>query len=222
LILPQALVLDLDGTLIDSAADLASAVNMLLREFRRPEVSLDAVRSMIGDGLGVLALRALSATGEPPSPRDLPGITKRLLQHYINPSRPARTQVYPGVVETLQQLKKRGVRLGLCTNKAQEATELVLTKTGLSAFFDCVVGQDFAPKPKPDPAHVRAVLTGLDSPQIAVMVGDSGNDLAAGRGAGLPVVLVTYGYSTKGPLAAADATIDRFADLPDALGRVLG
>ncbi len=215
--LPDALVLDLDGTLIDSAADLADAVNSLLAESGLESVSLDAVRGMIGDGLGMLAFRAFTAAGAPPERAEVPALAARLLQHYIDPARVPRTEVFPGVPETLSAFQVAGVKLGLCTNKAQAATELVLKKTGLTGYLDCVIGQDLAPRPKPDAAHVQAALDGLGNPGHAVMVGDSMNDLIAGRAAGLPVVLVTYGYGTPAALAEADATIANFADLPKAL-----
>lgn len=218
--LPDALVLDLDGTLIDSAADLADAINSLLAERGLTAVSLDAVRGMIGDGLGMLAFRALTAAGAPPEPSEVPLLAARLLHHYIEPSRVPRTEVFPGVPETLAAFAAAGVKLGLCTNKAQAATELVLKKTDLERYLDCVIGQDVAPRPKPDAAHVEAVLSLLGSPGQAVMVGDSINDLKAGRAAGLPVILVTYGYGTPEALAEADATIDHFSDLPEALAKL--
>ncbi len=218
--LPDALVLDLDGTLIDSAADLADSVNRLLRETGYPEVSLEAVRGMIGDGLGMLAYRALSAAGIPPDREQIPALTARLLQHYMDPSREPKTHVFPDVRQVLKELRARGVLLSLCTNKAQAATELVLKKTGLDALLDSVIGYDLTPAPKPDGAHVKAALASLGDPARAVMVGDGLNDLLAGKAAGLPVVLVTYGYGTPQALAEADATIERFAQLPDALGRL--
>ncbi len=211
------LILDLDGTLIDSAADLADSVNTMLQEMGRGTVSLEAVRGMIGDGLGMLACRALAATGEPPEQTEIPALAARLLAHYVDPKREPKTAVFPGVIEVLRDMSASGVKLGLCTNKAQAATELVLKKTGLDRLLDHVVGFDLAPVPKPDAAHVLTALAPLGAPASAVMVGDSANDLKAGKAAGLPVVLVTYGYGTPAALAAADATIDDFSGLPAAL-----
>jgi phosphoglycolate phosphatase len=222
LTLPEALVLDLDGTLIDSATDLADSVNLLLSELDRPPISVDAVRGMIGDGLGMLTLRALKETGGLPEHADLRDLAERLLRHYIDPARAPKTQVFADVPETLQLFVEAGVRLGVCTNKSQRATEMVLTKTGLAGYFDCVVGQDKAKAPKPDRAHVEAVLAELGAPESALMVGDSGNDLDSGRNAGLKVILVTYGYGTPEALAAADMTVDRFGALPEAIAQLLG
>lgn len=212
--LPSALVLDLDGTLIDSAADLADAANALLSEFGRPQLSVEAIRGMVGNGLAVLAVRAMTATGPAPDPAEGQDLGRILLKHYLNPKSPPQTLVFPGVVEILESMREQGVLLGLCTNKAQTATEAVLDKTGLAGYFDTVVGYDLTPAPKPDAAHVQTVLDRLGNPVSAVMVGDSPIDLMAGKSAGLAVVLVTYGYGTDEALAAADAKIDHFSDLP--------
>jgi phosphoglycolate phosphatase len=214
---PDALVFDLDGTLIDSAADLAQTLNLVLQEHHRRSVTLDEVRRMIGDGIGMLVQRGFAETGAAIIPRDIKAITHRFLELYVDPNRPHNAHAYPGVLQTLQALANQGIPMGVCTNKAQVATEMVLHEAGLTGFFRSIVGHDKAPRPKPDPAHVRAVCEALGAPTAAVMVGDSANDLQAGRGFGLKVVLVTYGYGTPAALAAADATIDRFDALPAAL-----
>jgi phosphoglycolate phosphatase len=211
---PDALIFDLDGTLIDSAADLAVTLNLLLSEHQRPAVTLEAVRTMIGDGVGRLVQRGFAATGTPAAAKDQPALTRRFLELYTDPTRDHVARPYPGVLETLLQFAAQGLPMGVCTNKAQVATEMVLHEAGLSRFFRCVVGHDRAPAPKPDPSHVGAVYSALGHPGSAIMIGDSRNDLLAGRGFGLKVVLVTYGYGSPEALAAADATIDRFDDLP--------
>lgn len=213
----NALVLDLDGTLIDSAADLADVANRLLSDCGRSPLTVDQVRAMIGDGIGALVARAFAATGAPADQSALPSLSRAFLAHYLDPTREHVARVFPGVEPTLRGFVAAGVRLGVCTNKAQAATEMVLAETGLAPLFDAVVGQDAAPAAKPDPAHVQAVLSALGQPAAAAMVGDSGNDLAAGRAAGLPVVMVTYGYGRAQDIAMADARVDTFADLPAVL-----
>jgi phosphoglycolate phosphatase len=214
---PDALVFDLDGTLIDSAADLAQTLNLVLQENHRRSATLEEVRAMIGDGIGMLVQRGFAATGEAIAPDHQKAITRRFLELYIDPSRPHLSHTYPGVLETLQAFADQGIPMGICTNKAQIATEMVLHEAGLTGFFSSIVGHDKAPTPKPDPAHVRVVCEALGHPTRAVMIGDSANDLRAGQAHGLKVVLVTYGYGTPAALAAADATIDQFDALPAAL-----
>jgi phosphoglycolate phosphatase len=214
----DALVFDLDGTLVDSVPDLQAAVNAVLRELGRAPLSAEAVRGMVGDGTAMLVARALAASGGelPPGPPH-----ERFLELY-EAAPAARTRPYPGVPATLAALRRAGCRLAVCTNKPQRATEGVLEALGLASLFDAVLGGDALPVRKPDPAHVLAALAALGAgPARGVMIGDGENDAAAGRAAGLPVVLMTYGYA-HAPLdeLGADALLDRFADLPDRLRRL--
>ena len=224
----DALVFDFDGTLVDSVPDLQAAVNALLRELGRAPLSAAAVRGMVGDGTAMLVARALAANGGaenggaeiggelPPGPAH-----ERFLALY-EAAPAARTRPYPGVPATLAALRRAGCRLAVCTNKPQRATEAVLEALGLASSFDAVLGGDALPVRKPDPAHVRGALAALGSgPERGAMIGDGENDAAAGRGAGLPVVLMTYGYA-HAPLESlgADALLDRFADLPSWLARL--
>lgn len=217
---PDAIVFDLDGTLIDSAADLAATLNLLLQEHSRPQLSVESVRAMIGDGVGALVSRGFAATGQALDLPDHGAVTERFLELYIDPARDHLARPYPGVAEALAVFAEAGIVMGVCTNKAQVATDLVLRDAGLDRFFGAVVGQDSAPAPKPDPAHVRAVCTALGNPTCAVMVGDSLNDVRAGQAAGLSVILATYGYGTPAAIAAADGRIDRFDQLPAAIARL--
>jgi len=214
---PDAIVFDLDGTLIDSAADLAATLNLLLEENNRTRLPVDAVRRMIGDGVAALVQRGFGATGAAPDSATHPTLTRRFLEIYTDPTREHLAHPYPRVPETLAAFAAEGLAMGVCTNKAQVATDLVLRDAGLIGFFAAIVGQDTAPAPKPDPVHVRAVCEALGNPGRPVMIGDSINDLRAGQAAGLKVILVTYGYGTPEALAGADATIDRFEDLPAAI-----
>ena len=218
--LPDAIVFDLDGTLIDSAADLTATLNMLLHEHNRPQLSVESVRAMIGDGVGALVRRGFAATGAANVQADYGALTSRFLELYMDPHRDHLARPYPGVTETLRDFASAGVRMGVCTNKAQVATDLVLRDAGLDRFFTAVVGQDSAPAPKPDPAHVRAVCLALGNPDTAVMVGDSINDVRAGQSAGFKVLLVAYGYGSLEALAAADACVERFDHLPMAIARL--
>lgn len=218
----EGLVLDLDGTLIDSAPDLHAAANVLLAEAGRAPLSLPAVIGMIGDGMPMLIERAFAATGAPPAAADMPHLARRFLEIYQDPSRDHLTRVYPGVPETLDRLRREGLRLAVCTNKMEAAAVAVLRGLGLADRFDAVVGSDRVPARKPDPAHVLAALERIAvSPRRAALVGDGPNDVAAARGAGLPVVILSYGYSrVPADRLGADRVIDRFCDLPAALAAI--
>jgi phosphoglycolate phosphatase len=215
----SALVFDLDGTLVDSLPDLAATLATTLGEIGAPALPSETVRSMIGDGTTALVARALAASGLPASL-----LSERLARFLaLYEAAPARlTRPYPGVVETLRALQAAGRRLAICTNKPQRATLAVLRGTGLDGFFASVVGGDVLAVKKPDPAHLIAALHGIGAtPDDAIMIGDNEHDVAMAKAAGVPVILVRYGYH-RVPLTtlAADIQIDAFAALPQAIARL--
>jgi len=211
-----AVVFDLDGTLIDSAPEIAGALNAVLATHGRPAVARDKVIAMIGDGSAMLLRRGFDATGGPPP--DFDAALARFVDIYDAwPVDPA--QVYPGVAETLAHLRRAGLKIGLCTNKPERVTRSVLTALGLIDAFDAIAGGDTLHARKPDPAHLGWVVDRLGVAKVgAVMVGDNANDVAAARGYGIPVVAVSYGYPRMAVAdLGADAVIDRMTDLPAAL-----
>lgn len=210
----HALVFDLDGTLIDSAPDLLAALNRVLAEEDLPPVGLDDVKRMVGDGAAKLVERGFADTGAPVEPAALPGLVQRFLVHY-SAGRHAMTTTFPGVVETLTTLRGHGCRLGVCTNKPYAPTMEILDLLGLAEFFGAVTGGDSLPVRKPDPGHLLGTLDLLGAASAqAVMIGDSMNDVAVARAAGVPAVVVRYGY-TRTPVEelGADAIFDRFDEL---------
>jgi phosphoglycolate phosphatase len=217
----KALVFDLDGTLVDSLDDLAAALAAMLGEIGAPALPRDKVRGMIGDGTRALVARALAASNLPATLLD--ERHARFLALYE--AAPAALSLpYPGVVETLHAFREEGRRLAVCTNKPQRATLAVLRGTGLDGFFATVVGGDVLAAKKPDPAHLLAALAGIGAtPRDAIMVGDNEHDVAMAKAAGVPVILVRYGYH-RVPLArlAADIQIDAFAALPPAVAQIEG
>jgi phosphoglycolate phosphatase len=212
----QALLFDLDGTLVDSVPDLAAAVNGVLAELGRPPLGLPQVTSMVGDGTSALVERALAASGAGDTP--LRAAHDRFLALYeADPTR--LTRPYPGVPAVLEELAAAGWRLGVCTNKPERATRAVLAGLDLERFFAVVLGGDSGPTRKPDPGPLRAALGRLGSePGNAAMIGDHRNDVAAAQAAAMPVAFARYGYGAA-TLAGLtpDAVIDRFAELPQAL-----
>ncbi len=206
------LVFDLDGTLVDSAGDIAAAVNLALAEQGRRPISEAEARLIIGDGAAVLMSRALSLTAEDPG--DHPRALKTFLAHYLS-AVDERTQVYPGVHETLARLGARGHRMGVCTNKPIGPTLRLLDALGLEEHFQAVVGGDTLPVRKPDPAPALETLARLGArPEQATFIGDSAVDVETAAAAGLAMVLVSWGYS-RGQAAAlpADRRVDHFVDL---------
>jgi phosphoglycolate phosphatase len=213
------LVFDLDGTLVDSAPDLRAALNQMLRERGLPPLSLAQARRMIGDGAPALVLRALAASGAEPA--DATGALHRFLELY-EADAVRLTRPYPAVPETLAALRRLGYRTAVCTNKPQQATFAVLEGLGLLALFDGIAGGDRFPVRKPDPGHLLGLIAAVGArADAAAMIGDSENDALSARAAGVPLVLMRYGYARTDPESlAADALLDHFAELPAALGRL--
>jgi phosphoglycolate phosphatase len=209
----KAVLLDLDGTLVDSALDLAEALNGLLAEQGLPALTIDAVKGMIGDGGSKLIERGLAATGGDPG--RAPALLPRFLGLY-EPRAARHTGLYPGAAEALAQLAENGLSLGLVTNKPHAATLAILDALGLARFFGAVVGGDTLPERKPHPApllHAAARLGVV--PDETVMVGDNHHDVDAARAAGMAAVAVTWGYAHRPPEElGADYTIAAFRDLP--------
>ncbi|UEM04790.1 phosphoglycolate phosphatase [Skermanella rosea] len=214
----QAVIFDLDGTLIDSATDITAAVNKLLDKYDRPPITVEQIRVMVGDGAPVLLRRVFEATGTSLDPDRAPAIYADFLEFYEKePASP--DSIFPGVPETLDLLLTRGLKLGLCTNKPERVTREVLVHLDLGRFFGSVAGGDTLPVRKPDGGHVTWIMDRLGvTDGAAVMVGDNHNDVAAARGAGIPVVAVSYGYPHIPTVEmGADAIIDHFAELPAVL-----
>ncbi|HVV97855.1 MAG TPA: phosphoglycolate phosphatase [Rhodanobacteraceae bacterium] len=216
----RAILFDLDGTLVDTAPDIAAAVDATLRELDYPLVGSDEVRSWIGRGVDVLLHRALTRERDGCAPPDEHARAReRFLEHYAaHNGRIAK--VYPGVREGIAHAKRLGIAMCCVTNKLQGFSEALLAWTGLDRELAFVQGGDALPKTKPDPLPLTHAATRLGfAPGECLMVGDSSNDARAARAAGMPVVLVGYGYTEDMPVAEidCDAVFDSVADVVDAL-----
>ena len=212
----RAVVFDLDGTLIDSAPDIADAINMVMAELGRPALTDRTVRDLVRSGWAHLLDRVMAMTGGMPQ-GGTGTIEERFRVHYL-PRSTRLASLYPGVLDTIRELHRSGTALGVCTNKRQAGADHVITAFGLDTVFGAVVGGDNGVM-KPDPAHIAIVLEklGVDA-KDAVMVGDSSSDVEAAHGLDMPCVVVTYGYTAK-PAACLDGErlIDSMEDLASAL-----
>lgn len=191
----KAALLDLDGTLLDTAPDLAAAANAMLAERGLAPLPAHLVREFIGQGIGPLVWRCLSvAAGVPPEEGLFEGALERFGAHYERLNG-AAAAVFPGVVEGLERLRAARLRLACVTNKARRFTLPLLERTGLAQFFDAVVTSDDAGVRKPHPGLFLHACERLGAaPEETVVIGDSANDAEGARAAGCRVLLVPYGY----------------------------
>jgi phosphoglycolate phosphatase len=214
----KAILFDLDGTLVDTAPDLAAATDHALMRAGRPAIGLESVRSMVGDGARALIEKGFRASGGMPEPDVFETAFKDFMiyygHHIAETSRP-----FPGVATCLAALAEQDYALAVCTNKPESLSRSLLDQLGLSGFFGAVVGGDSLLMRKPDPGHIRGTLDRLGADfSWAAMVGDSANDVNAARAAGLPCVVVSFGYTQVAPKdLGGDRLIDHFSELPDAL-----
>jgi phosphoglycolate phosphatase len=219
--LPPAVIFDLDGTLVDSLPDIAAAMNVTLAEDGVAPIPDADIRRMIGEGAQAAVERALIYRGLAADKAAVTRLLHRFEPHYISHSK-AGSRVYPGGREVLAALTGGGIACGLCTNKPEAVTDVVMQATGLDRFMGTVIGaSDQLPK-KPAPDMLLATISGLGySAKDAVMVGDSIADFATARAAKVPVILVDFGYSRK-PVheLGADAVISHLDELPRALAHV--
>lgn len=202
-------ILDLDGTLVDSLDDLTASVNVMRSSFALPALVRQAVRGMVGQGARSLVERALPGRSGKEIEDGLDIFLAHNEAHLCD-----QTRLYPGVFETLLALAGQGHTLALLSNKNEGLCRQLLTHLGIGGFFAAVVGGDTLPSRKPSPEPVHHIIKQLaKQPGDTLMVGDSINDVAAGRDAGVMTVGCSYGYGEAPELAAADFTITDFAGL---------
>lgn len=213
---PLAVVFDLDGTLIDSADELAHALNYALGLRNLKPFPLDRVKEMIGSGIPKLVERALRAHGV--SDVELLPLAADFMEYYRQ-NLSTRSRLYDGAAELLAGLEREGRRLGLCTNKQQDLAVASVEQAGIAKYFSALAGEREGRPRKPDPAPLLGVLQALGaSPDSAVMVGDSEADVGCAKAAGVVSVAVRFGYSrVKAEDLGANAIIDSLKDLPECL-----
>lgn len=218
---PLTIVFDLDGTLVDTAPDLLEALATSLREEGAAPLPFDQGRDLIGAGARALVERGLRAAGKTVTKERADHLHAVFLDHYAAHIAD-RSRPYAGAVEALVRLKAEGRRLAICTNKTEALARQLLDALELTPHFDAIVGGDTFPLSKP---HAEPLLGAIEraggSAARAIMVGDSGTDVAAARNAETPVIVTTFGYTE---IAArdlgGDALIDRFDELDEAIRRV--
>lgn len=217
-----AILFDLDGTLVDTAPDLAGTMNEVLAKLGFPALPVEHVRTLVGHGARALLLRGLETHGRTVSTDELDQMLSAFLDIYA--SRIAKeSRLFQRAQVTLDLLIAGGASLGVVTNKPEYLSKLLLDALGIADRFGVLVGRETAPRPKPHADPVLFAVSRLNAPiHRTVLVGDTDTDVAAARAAGVRVLLVRHGYASVPPEElGADAVIDGFPDLITALTPLL-
>lgn len=219
---PRAILFDLDGTLLDSAPDLAAAANAMLAELDLPARDPAVIATYIGKGIPRLVERTLTGSLDAAADPVLLARALPMYERYYAEESGRRSVPFPGVIEGLRALRAARLPLACITNKAERFTLDLLQRTGLDGFFAVVVCGDTVVRKKPDPEPVLTACARLAvRPADAVMIGDSANDVQAARAAGCPVWCVPYGYNEGRPVETLDCDAI-VPDLAEAARRLLG
>jgi phosphoglycolate phosphatase len=202
---------DLDGTLIDTSGDLAAATNYAIGQAGRPPFPVEAIKPFVGKGAKVMLERALTASGD--CTAALIGDLLPVLLDYYSQNLAIHSVPYPGLVAALDALDAAGVRMAICTNKAERFAVPLMEQLGLADRFASIVGGDTVGIAKPDPAPIRAMIERAGGGR-AIFVGDTINDIAGARNANVPSIAVSFGFldGTVEDLEA-DAVIHHFDEL---------
>jgi phosphoglycolate phosphatase len=212
------MLLDLDGTLVDSVPDIAAALNRVLAARGLAPFSEAETAAMVGDGSDRLLARAFQARGAVPDAAALSELVDDYAAHAT-----VSTRLFPGIAAMLGDLHGRGWKLVVCTNKLTAPARTLLDTLGILPMITAVGGADTVPARKPDPAHLLATLAAAGSDAAsAVMLGDHANDVRAARAAGMPAIFAGWGYGPPAMAEGAAAVAQSAQQVPAIAARLLG
>lgn len=214
-------VFDLDGTLVDSAPDLADATNHVMSTLGIAPVDDAEIMPFVGHGALAMIENVSKAHGVVLLEPDLYKLFDVFIDYYTA-NIAVRSRPYPYLVETLTTLAQQGATLAVCTNKLEAQARALLDALDLTRHFSAITGRDTLAFHKPDPRHLTGTIElAKGDPKRAVMIGDSETDISTGKAAGIPVVAVTFGYSVV-PVETfePDVVIDSYRSLPAAIAKV--
>ena len=213
---PEMILIDVDGTLVDSVPDLAFCVDEMLKQLGMPERGEAAVRHWVGNGVERLVKRGLinQLDGEPD--QDLYDKALPIFRDLYAENTSKRSHLYDGVKEGLDYMKQSGYRLGCVTNKASEFTLPILRDLGIQDYFEVTICGDDTPRKKPDPLPLLTAAERMSvTPENSMMLGDSMSDVKAARAAGFQIICMSYGYNHGEDIRSydPDAVLDSFTEL---------
>ncbi|QRM45272.1 HAD family hydrolase [Rhizobium sp. BG4] len=214
---PALVVFDLDGTLLDTHADLINSLNHTIASIGLAPVSYDDLTHLVGHGAKVMIERACKLHGHPLTEDESGPLLQRFIAHYSS-TMPGHTKPYPGLIAAMDTLKANGFTLAVCTNKLESLARTLIDALGLTHYFAAITGGDTFPVRKPDARHLLGTIEKAGgTPERSIMVGDSFNDIAVAKNAAVASIGVPFGYSDV-PIESLEPTriIQHFDELtPD-------
>jgi phosphoglycolate phosphatase len=213
----ELIIFDFDGTLINSIPDLATAINKMLAHFNLPDIEIGLIASFVGNGASMLVKRALKLAMQDKEPTS--DFFAEAFTFYLSAYKEVscqKTFTYPGVIETLNYLDKKGYKMVICSNKPYDYIEPILDFLSIKPYFQRWIGEDSMPEKKPHAAPLLYLAKEMNTTvEKSIVVGDSKNDILAAQNAGMNSVGVTYGYNYNENIAVYKPSIvlDSFSDL---------
>lgn len=216
------IVFDMDGTLIDSLPDLANSARYLMKEYDLPSVTDQDVRLMIGDGMKVLVERLFSFVGNKASTINFDEAMDRFIAYYMDHST-EYSKPFDGAMQAMEEFKKRGWKIALCTNKITKAAEQILVQLKIDHFFDAVGGGDLFADKKPHACHLEGIMKMVNAdPTKTVMVGDHINDILVAKNAHIAgCIYAAWGYGKPELIQQATQSANSILELPDLAESIL-
>ena len=218
----RTLLFDLDGTIIDSAPDVCESVNKTLKIMNRATIKTEDVKLLVGYGARTLCQKALDITGKPGTKKEVEYLHEGFLKNYReNPCK--KTSIFPGAMEVLKKFQKENIKIGICTNKPEATCFPVLEALGLRNLFSSVICGDTLKFCKPDARHIYYALDEMNADlKTTAFIGDSEADIEAAKNAGIPCILVTFGYClSPHESLGANALINHYSELEETLRNII-
>lgn len=216
------IIFDLDGTLVDTAPDLLATLNFILEREGHDLITLDDTRNMVGQGARALLDEGFRKSGTALGDQELDRLMQDFITYY-SAHIADHSVPFEGIVDLIKEYKSAGAKIGVCTNKLEGLSRLLLKALELDGLMDCLVGRDTTAAAKPDPLPLReAVRLAGGTMARAIYIGDSITDVLTARAAEVPIVLVSFGYTlTPASELGGDVLIDHFSELTDAIEEVM-
>ncbi len=213
----DSIIFDLDGTVIDSGPDLLDSLNFVLNKKKLPSISGKVIGNLVGGGASAMIKKGYEYLGKKINNSEVPELVEVFLEYYFK-NCSNKTKIYSGIEDFIIEMKKKNLKIGLCTNKKQYLTEKILEDLKINNYFDVIVGSSIDIKLKPATEMLELCLNKLNSkPRNSVMVGDSENDVIPANKLNMTSIFVTYGYGQLKKKIQPDFTINRIDLLKDLL-----